>query len=120
MEPSLKPVLFEGSSREGIRSFPPKARREAGYQLYRLQQGLPLSDAKPLRGVGRGVFEIRIHVEGEYRVVYLARHPEAVYVLHAFTKKTRRTPQRDLDLVRERVREVNRGRSGAGGRAQKE
>jgi phage-related protein len=60
--------------------------------------------------VGTGVREIRIHVDGEYRVLYLATRPEAVYVLHAFAKKSRRTRQMDIDLGRTRLKELPRER----------
>jgi phage-related protein len=60
--------------------------------------------------VGSGVREIRIHGGGEYRVLYLATRPEAVYVLHAFAKKSRRTRQLDIDLARARLKELPRKR----------
>jgi len=95
-----------------VRAFPPNARRDAGYQLYRVQVGHDPSDWKPMPRVGPGVREIRIHAEGEHRVLYLATRPEAVYVLHAFVKKHQRTPKLDVDLARARLKELLRLRSG--------
>jgi phage-related protein len=77
-----------------------------GYQVYRVQQGHDPSDWKPMPRVGAGVREIRIHVEGEHRVLYLATRPEAVYVLHAFVKKRQATPNLDIDLARARLNEL--------------
>lgn len=65
-----------------------------------------------MSGVGGGVYEIRIHTEAEYRVLYVAKYPEAVYVLHAFEKRTRKTERRDIDLARRRLTEVIQGRPG--------
>jgi phage-related protein len=107
----MKVVRFLGDSRKVLREFPKDARQEAGHQLLRIQTGLPAEDFKPMRPIGAGVEEIRISEEsGKYRVVYTARLAEAVYVLHAFQKKTRATSQRDIDIARERFRELMRGR----------
>jgi phage-related protein len=95
-----------GNARAAVRAFPPNARRDAGYELYRLQTGHDPSDRKPLPRVGAGVREIRIHADDAYRVLYLATRPEAVYVLHAFAKKSQATPKLDLDLARARLREL--------------
>lgn len=92
-----------------LRAFPVHARRDAGYQLYRVQAGHDPTDWKPLPRVGAGVREIRLHADGEYRVLYLTR-PEAVYVLHAFLKKRQATRKLDLDLARVRLRELLRER----------
>jgi len=101
-----KPVVWVDSSLEAVRGFPPDARRAAGYQLRRVQRGLMPSDQKPLPPVGVGAQEIRIHTRTEHRVVYLAKFEEAVYVLHAFEKRSRRTRQADLALARERLAQV--------------
>jgi phage-related protein len=101
-----KPLAWLGSSRSDIRAFPEGARSTAGFQLRRIQQGLDPNDWKPMPTVGPGVREIRIHVEGEHRVFYVATFPEAVYVLHAFEKKTRRTAPQDLELGRKRFRDL--------------
>lgn len=101
-----KPMVWLGSSLEDLRAFPPEARRLAGYQLRRVQSGLMPSDWKPLKSVGPGVYEIRIHTGVEHRVFYVARRAEAVYILHAFEKRTRRTRQADIDLAKQRLAEI--------------
>jgi phage-related protein len=101
-----KPLLWLGSSRSDLRAFPPDTRRLAGFQLRRVQQGLDPNDWKPMPTIGPGVREIRIHVEGEHRVFYVATFKEAVYVLHAFQKATQKTPIRDLNLGRQRFRDL--------------
>jgi phage-related protein len=89
-----------GSSRQDLKAFPADARREAGYQLDRIQRGDEPDDWKPMRTVGQGVREIRIHEDSSaFRVIYLATRPEGVYVLHCFQKKTQKTSRRDLRLA---------------------
>ena len=102
----MKPLNFVGSSLDDLRNFPDEARRAAGFELRAVQNGVEPSDWKPMRVVGRGVKEIRIHVLGEWRVVYVAKLRDAVYVLHAFQKKTRKTSWRDVDLARQRYRQI--------------
>jgi phage-related protein len=105
---ALKPLRWLGNSRIAVRAFPPNARRDAGYQLYRVQEGHEPSNWKPMSRVGAGVREIRVRADGEYRVLYLATRPEAVYVLHAFGKKRQRTAKLDVDLARARLKELLR------------
>lgn len=105
-----KPLIWLGSALDLLRAFPPPARRAAGYQLRRVQTGLLPSDWKPLPTVGPGVHEIRIHTTAEHRVVYVARFAEAIYVLHAFEKRTPRTRQGDIDLARTRLAELQNHR----------
>ena len=95
-----------GSSRSDVRACPEDARIAAGFQLRRVQQGLDPNDWKPMPTVGPGVREIRIHVEGAHRVFHVASFAEAVYVLHAFEKKTPRTAAQDLELGRKRYRDL--------------
>jgi phage-related protein len=96
----MKPVIFLGDSRARIRDFPQSARHEAGFQLERVQHGLDPLDWKPIRSVGTGVREIRVRdAAGAFRVMYVATLPAAVYVLHAFQKKTQTTDKRDLNLA---------------------
>lgn len=103
----MKPVRFLGDSLKAIRDFGEEAKRDAGFQLDRVQRGLEPSDFKPMPGVGRGVQEIRLWDEtGTYRVIYTARVADAVYVLHAFQKKTQTTSRRDVDLARTRWAEL--------------
>jgi phage-related protein len=103
-----------GRALEDLRGFPPEARRDAGHQLHLVQLGLEADDWRPMPSVGAGVVEIRIREDREYRVFYVARYVEAVYVLHAFVKKSRRTAQRDIDLGRERYKELQAWRRDAG------
>lgn len=76
----------------------------AGFQIWRVQRGLEPNDWKPMPSVGLGVQEIRIRTGAEHRVLYVARFAEAIYVLHAFEKRTRRTPKDSLDLAGQRLR----------------
>jgi phage-related protein len=97
----MKPVCFLGDSLNRLREFPTSAKHDAGFQLDRLQHGLQPEDFKPMPSVGRGVEEIRIREEGgTYRVLYTARMADAIYVLHAFQKKTQATSRHDLQLAR--------------------
>ena len=99
-----KALIWLGSSRDDLRAFPDDARRVAGFQLRRVQLGLEPNDWKPMPSVGPGVQEIRIHTGLEYRVLYVTKFPEAVYVLHAFEKRSRRTSKHDVDLAKHRLR----------------
>ncbi len=102
----LKPLYFVGSALEDLRAFPRAPRREAGYQLDRVQFGLEPSDWKPMTTIGGGVREIRIHHEGQYRVIYVAKIHDAVYVLHAFLKKTQKTRKQDVEIARRHLKEI--------------
>ena len=102
----LKPLYFVGSALEDLRAFPRAPRRNAGYQLDRVQFGLEPSDWNPMPTVGRGVREIRIHHEGQYRVIYVAKFDDAVHVLHAFQKKTQKTRKQDIEIARRRLQEI--------------
>ena len=107
-------MVWVGTTPDRLRRFPAGARREAGYQLRRVQLGEEPSDWKPMRSVGAGVVELRMHAEGENRVLVVTRFAEAIYVLHAFEKKTQQTRQTDLELGRRNLAAVlqhRRGRS---------
>jgi phage-related protein len=99
-----KPIDWFGDSRDRLRRFPPAARREMGYQLSLVQAGRSPTDWKPIPSVGSGVIEIRVHADIEYRVFYVAKFEGAVYVLHAFVKKTRKTSALDVELASRRYR----------------
>lgn len=101
-----KPLHWIGSSKSDLKEFPDEARRKAGLELRVLQQGSIPSDFKPMRVIGKGVEEIRIQAEGAYRVFYIARFEEAVYVLHAFQKKTQKTSLKDIELGQKRYKQV--------------
>lgn len=102
-----KPVEFRGGSLDDLRAFPLTARREAGYQFDQVQNGREPDDWRPMSAVGQGVKEIRIRdVDGAFRIIYVAKLAHAVYVLHRFQKKTRKTGKADLDLASKRYRDL--------------
>lgn len=106
----MKPVVFVGDSLKRLREFPEDARHDAGYQLDKVQRNQLPDDFKPMPSIGKGVEEIRIWEDsGTYRVIYTARLPDAVYVLHAFHKKAQATPRRDAKIARERLAQVEKG-----------
>jgi phage-related protein len=102
-----KRLRFHGDANERLRELPPAARRDLGYQLYLVEQGLDPFDWKPMPSIGKGVREIRIRDDtGAYRAIYIATLPDAVHVLHVFQKKTQKTAQRDLELAKARLRDL--------------
>ena len=107
----MKPVRFLGDSLECLRNFPVDARQDAGFQLDKVQRGLQPDDFKPMPAIGKGVEEIRIREDsGIFRVIYTARLADAVFVLHAFHKKTQRTSKRDIDDAKARFSEMMKDR----------
>ncbi len=101
------PLEFLGDSYDRFMAFPRAAIRSAGYQLGLVQLGEEPQDWKPMPAIGKGVREIRIRErDGTYRVIYLVKAKAAVFVLHAFAKKSQATLKRDIDLARERLKEV--------------
>lgn len=102
----MKPLEFLGSSLDDISAFPVDARRAVGHELWQVQNGLMPSDFKPMPAVGSGAYEIRVHILGEWRVIYIAKFEEVVYVLHAFQKKTQATRKEDIELARRRYRQI--------------
>ena len=101
-----KPLRWVGTARDAVRAFPASPRRRTGHALDLLQQGLEATDVKPMPTVGAGVYELRIRAGGAFRVFYIARFAEAIYVLHAFQKKTQQTTRLDLELGAKRYREL--------------
>jgi phage-related protein len=105
----VKPVEFLGDSLDALRLFPRPARREAGFQLDKVQRGLDPDHWKPLKSVGAGAREIRARDEsGSFRIIYYAQLAEAVYVLYCFQKKTPKTSGSDVKLARTRFKELMR------------
>ena len=104
----LKPITWLGTSREAVKSFPEKARQIVGAELMAVQSGYEPTDWKPMSSIGPGVREIRVQYEGQYRVIYIAKFGESIYVLHAFRKKTQRTSRQDMDLARNRLKQIKR------------
>lgn len=102
-----KEIRWVGSSYADLLAFPQDPRREAGFQLSKVQAGLEPTDWKPFDGVGAGTKEIRIKdANGIYRVMYVAKFEEAVYVLHCFQKKTQATSKQDKTIAETRYRAV--------------
>lgn len=107
----MKPIRFLGDSLKCLRDFPEDARQDAGYQLDKVQRGEQPDDFKPMPTVGKGVEELRVRDDsGAYRVVYTARLAAAVYVLHAFQKKTQATSKHDIEAAKARYSELVKGR----------
>ncbi|TAN76903.1 MAG: type II toxin-antitoxin system RelE/ParE family toxin [Gallionella sp.] len=102
----MKLLRFIGSSEDDLSEFPKEAKGAAGHELWQVQLGLMPSDWKPVLNVGAGAYEIRIHALGEWRVIYVAKFAEAVYVLHAFQKKTRQTRKEDIALAAARYKQL--------------
>jgi phage-related protein len=103
----MKPVHFVGTSREDLRELSDSAQETVGFQLFKVQQGREPDDWKPMPSVGAGVQEIRVRDErGAYRVFYVAKFEEAVYVLHVFQKRSQKTAQPDLDLGKSRYADL--------------
>ena len=99
-----KPVIWLGDSLSAIQGFASLARTRVGRQIARVQDGLEPDDWKPMPSVGLGVSEIRVRAEGAYRVIYVAKFAQSIYVIHAFEKKAQRTAQPDIELARKRFR----------------
>lgn len=106
----MKQVIWRGSSRSRIRAFPVVAQDIAEHELMRVQFGKMPADWRAMPSVGTGVIEIRIHRPREYRVVYVANYPEAIYVLHCFEKKMRQTALKEIQLARMEYAELQRYR----------
>ena len=102
-----KELLWVGSSYDDLLEFPREARRTAGFELGKVQAGLEPEDWKPFDVVGAGTREIRIRdITGIFRVMYVAKFKEAIYVLHCFQKKTQATSKHDKDIAEARYSAV--------------
>jgi phage-related protein len=95
-----------GRSREDLKDFPKASRRRAGFELREVQRGGQPSHYREMPEVGAGAIEIRISLGGAFRVFYVAKFEEAVYVLHAFRKKSEQTAPEDMELGRKRYRDM--------------
>lgn len=106
----MKPIRFLGDSLKCLRAFPSDARQDAGHQLDQVQRGMQPDDFKPMPSIGNGVEELSVWDEaGTFRVIYLARLADAVYVLHAFQKKTQVTSRRDIETAKQGLDILMRG-----------
>ncbi len=102
-----KPIYWVGSSLKDLLGLPNEVKKEAGYQLHRVQNGLEPENWKPFQEIGSGVKEIRIYdQDGSFRVMYVAKFAEKIYVLHAFQKKTRKTNQNDINIAEVRYKSI--------------
>jgi len=110
IERKLKPVVWVASSYTDLKSFPATAQRRLGHELYLVQIGTMPQDYKPMKAIGSGVYEMRVHVGTEHRLIYLGKYEEAVYVLHAFQKKTQKTSKRDVETARHRLARIEQQR----------
>lgn len=105
--PIFKPIEFLGSSLDDLPASPLSAKREAGHQINQVQNDLDPDDWKPMNTVGQGVKEIRVRDSaGAFRVLYIAKFADAVYVIHCFQKKTEKTSKADMDLASRRYRDL--------------
>lgn len=103
----MKPLEFLGSSRDDLAAMPAGVRHDIGLELMRVQFGGTPADFKPMPAVGAGAYEIRVRdASGAWRAIYVAKFEAAVYVLHAFQKKTQQTAKADIDLARVRYRMI--------------
>ncbi len=105
----MKTVIWNDKTIETIRSFPEEVRKEVGYLIYRLQIGeqLNLPHSKSMSSIANGVFELRIKgTDGIYRVFYYTKIKEKVFILHAFQKKTQKTPQHEIVLIKKYLKEM--------------
>ncbi len=110
----FKKIEWMKASRRLLKNFPDDARNIAGNQLWLVQQGRQPADWKPIKGIGPGAIEIRIHRPNEYRVIYVAKFSEAIYVLHCFAKRTQKTSERDLKIARVAYAEMEKSRKEEG------
>jgi phage-related protein len=107
MRENPKPLRFLASALDDLRAFPASARREAGYQLDKVQAGFDPNDWKPMVTVGQGVREIRVRDDsGAFRVIYIAKFGDAVYVLHCFKKTSQATSGPDIELAAKRYSDL--------------
>ena len=107
----MKALRFLGSALDDLRAFPEAPKRDVGHQLDKVQHGLDPSDWKPMPTVGKGAYEIRVRDEtGAFRLIYVAKFAEAIYVLHCFQKKTQKTDKTDINIAAKRYGELLRER----------
>ena len=103
----MKEIIWHGTSKADLIRFPQEVKREAGYQLDKVQHNLEPSNWKPMVAIGQGVKEIRIQeANGQFRVIYVAKFSDGLHVLHAFQKKTQKTNKKNIDLAAKRYKEI--------------
>lgn len=108
----MKNIIFMGTSLFDIKNFPDNIKQDAGYQLHRVQTGQMPTDFKFMPSIGSSVIEIRLKDNhGIYRVIYTAKFDDGVYVLHAFNKKSQKTPKADIELAKTRLKQISQQRN---------
>lgn len=108
----MKNIIWEGDSKGIIRDFPDEAKSVIGTELHAIQHGLEPSNTKTLRDIGANVKELRVKTsDNHYRVVYIAKFSEAIYVLHSFIKKSNRISKNDLAIAKSRYKNLVRNRA---------
>lgn len=108
-EAKRKEIVFLGSSLKNLKEFSQGAKTDAGFELDKVQQGLEPSDFKTIPRVGKGTMELRVWDEdGTYRVLYVAKLQDAVYVLHCFKKTTQEISDADIDIAKKRYKTIAR------------
>jgi phage-related protein len=119
----LRPLVWIGSSRDDLKVFPEEVQDHIGFALYQAQSGSKHLDAKPLANLGSGVLEVVSDFDtNSYRAVYAVRFRDAVYVLHAFQKKSKRgiaTPKQEIDRVKRRLKAAGQHDEATYGRGSK-
>ena len=101
-----KDVKWLGDSLEVLKSYPKKVRQKLGWNIDMVQLGKMPIDAKSMSTVGKSVWELRAMHRGQFRLFYLVKKADAIYVLHVFKKKTQKTSAKDLRLAKQRLNEI--------------
>lgn len=104
----MRKVVFEGNTLKTIRQLPDDVRHRSGYEIDRIQRGKEPENWKPFSTIGQGAREIRIQVDRQYRIIYIAKFEDKVHVLHVFEKKTQKTRKSDIEIAKNRLKEVIR------------
>lgn len=102
----MKPIIWLGNTLKNLREYPNEVRSEIGYNLEKVQLGESPFDWKSMHNIGFGVKEIRIHGSNEYRVLYVAKFSEAIYILNVFIKKTEKTVNREIESAKNNYRKI--------------
>ena len=102
----MKRILWSGKTLDVVRGYDSAVRARIGFELHRVQLGLAPTDSKPMKNIGKGVREIRVRFGGEYRIVYAFIEAGTVHVLHVFRKKSGKTRQTDIELVKQRLKQA--------------
>ncbi len=113
----MKPIVWIGNTRRRLQKFPQEAREQGGHELWQVQLGFSPSDWRPMPSIGAGVIEIRLHRPHEHRILYVATFEAAVFVIHAFPKKTNKTSQEDIKIaeanygqIKEEIKKLKKNR----------